>query len=82
MMRQELFDDDLEQVSGGTVFLSKAKMMVGFEATGEKFKLKNCTYKDAWLLIDAMHDQYTNAGKTGSEYEIAVRDAMKAKGWI
>lgn len=82
MMRQQLFDDDLEQVSGGTVYLSKMKMKVGFEATQQKFDLQNCTYQEAWGLIDAMHDEYTNAGKTGTEYEIAVRDAMRAKGWI
>ena len=81
-MREQLANDQLEQVNGGTVYVSKMKMMVGFEVTGEKFKLQNCTYLDALGLIDAMHTEYTNAGKSGTEYEIAVRDAMIAKGWI
>lgn len=81
-MRKELEDIELEQVVGGTIFLSKAKMKVGFETTGEIFNLKNCTYMDALILIDAMHTQYTNSGKTDVEYEADVKNTMIAKGWI
>ena len=63
-MKKELIDEQLEQVTGGTVIISKDAMMVGFDTLGEMYNLVNCTYRDARNfrddLIDA-HQDMNNA---------------------
>ncbi len=79
-MREELSFDQLEQVNGGVVFLSKDWMKIGFSTLGQTCSLKNCTYGQALALVDQIYEQYKDQGNAAVDR--ATRDAFQAKGWI
>lgn len=79
-MKEQINENELENVVGGTVVVSGDKMKVGFTTLGEKYNLKNCTFQEAMSVIYGMYGQYTD--HTGVSFDTAVRDALKAKGWI
>lgn len=79
-MREELNDMQLEAVQGGTVYLSRDNMKIGFSTLGQTFSLKNCTYSQALNLVDSMFSN--NPQATDQEFDKAVRKAFKQKGWI
>lgn len=79
-MRQQLNEQAMEQVVGGTVIISKDYMMIGFDTTQEKFNLKNCTYRQARDYVDDLLD--SNPGLSNAEFDTLVKNGMKAKGWI
>lgn len=79
-MKEQIFDNDLEKVVGGTVIVSGDKMRVGFTTLGEKYNLQNCTFEDVMSVIYGMYGQYTDS--TGVSFDTAVRDALSDRGWI
>ena len=79
-MREPLDDQKLEQVNGGTVYLSRDYMKIGFSTLGQTFDLKGCDYYQALALVDSLFVE--NPGKTDNEFDKIVRKAFKAKGWI
>lgn len=79
-MREMLNEQDVENVVGGTVIISKDNMIVGFSTTKEKFNLKGCTYRQARDLVDDLLEDNPNLGN--SAFDALVKKTMKAKGWI
>ncbi len=80
MMREQINDNALENVVGGTVVVSADKMKVGFTTLGKKFNLKNCTFDQAMTVIYGMYGQYKDS--TGESFDTAVMNALKAKDYI
>lgn len=79
-MREQLNFDDLEQVSGGVVYLSKDWMKIGFSTLGQTFSLKNCTFGQAFALADSIYEQYKDQGNAAVDN--ATKAAFQANGWI
>jgi len=79
-MKQELNDQDLEQVVGGTVYVNTSKMRVSFTTLGEGAKLRNCEDYEVMALTSQLYGQYKSQGNLA--YETAVKEAFKEKGWI
>lgn len=79
-MRQELNMEDLEQVNGGVVYLSKDWMKIGFSTLRETFSLQNCTYTEAYLLADAMYEAHKAEGNAA--VDAATKAAFQERGWI
>ena len=79
-MRKEMDMGGVEQVVGGTVCISESRMLIKFtELNCETYSLK-CSYNQANILALTMYEQYKNA--SAEEYEIAVRDEFRNRGWI
>lgn len=79
-MKQELNEQDLEQVVGGTVYVNTSKMKVSFTTLGSSCKLINCEDYEVMALVSQLYGQYKSQGNEA--YETAVRDALRAKGWV
>ncbi len=79
-MKKELIDNQLEEVVGGTVIISKDAMKVGFSTMGQMFSLKNCTYRQARNLVDDLLD--ANPNMTNSQFDQYCKKELQAKGWI
>lgn len=79
-MRELLDMDQLEQVSGGVVYLSKDWMKIGFSTLGETYSLKNCSFGSAYALADEVYEQYKSQGNEAVDR--ATKAAFQAKGWI
>lgn len=79
-MRSEINNEELEQVTGGSVRLNTTKMMIGFSVLQKKFSLKNCTDTQAMILVTTLYDQYRTAGDRA--YEQATLNAFHDKGWL
>jgi len=78
-MREQINDQDMEEVVGGIVRVNGNRSRVGFTTLGIAFDYK-CSYGEALGLAASMYEQYKNSSQ--AEYETAVMNAMKAKGWI
>ena len=79
-MRVQMNEQDMEQVVGGTVIISKDYMNVGFSTTREKFDLKNCTYKQVRDFVDDLLE--ANPGLGNAEFDALAKKELQAKGWI
>jgi len=79
-MRTEINNEELEQVTGGSVRLNTTKMMIGFSVLQQKYKLKNCTDTQAMILVATLYEQYKTSGDRA--YEEATLAAFRAKGWL
>jgi len=79
-MKFELDDKMVEDVTGGTVILSKDAMKVGFSTLGEMYDLKNCTYKQARDLRDDELDK--GLGLNNLEFDKHMRDLYRELNWI
>lgn len=79
-MKQEINDQELDLVTGGTVYISRDKMRVGFSSTGEKYDLKNCTFRQANDLAQDLWEANQTMGD--SAFDALVKSEMKARGWI
>lgn len=77
-MRQELNDNQMEQVNGGTVKFNGQK--VQFTVHKETFDVKNCDTDAANLLIVQLYAQYKYNGNR--VFEQKVKEAFEANGWI
>jgi len=51
-MKTLVDENMMEDVTGGTVIISKQTMNVGFSTLGEKYHLEGCTYQQARDLRD------------------------------
>lgn len=79
-MRSELTNEEMEQVSGGSVRLNTTKMMIGFSVLQQKYKVVNCTDEEASSLVLSLYFKYKTAGDLA--YEQATLDAFNANGWL
>lgn len=79
-MRTKLNDSDMDKVVGGTVIISKDRMIVGFDTLGEKYSLKNCTYREARDYRDDLIDSCSNM--SNSEFDKYCKKKFKDRGWI
>ena len=79
-MRQEINDMEMDQVVGGTVSLSEARMKICFSTLNDKRNLKNCTFKEARDLCNQLFA--ANADLTERQYDALVRDEFEKRGWI
>ena len=79
-MREQINDQEMENVVGGTVIISKDYMNVGFSTTREKFDLKNCTFKQARNLVDDLLEE--NPNLSNAEFDQLAKKTLQSKGWI
>ena len=80
-MRQELNENALDDVVGGTVKISESRKQIKFtEISGSKAYKFNCTFSEATILAAQIYGQY--AGKSAAEYEEACKAAFEERGWI
>jgi len=79
-MREQINFEDLEQVNGGVVYLSKDWMKVGFSTLKETYSLQNCTFGQAYALADAIYEQYKTQGNIAVDQ--ATKAAFQKNGWI
>ena len=79
-MREQINMEELEQVNGGVVYLSKDWMKVGFSTLKETYSLQNCTFGQAFALADSVYEQYKDQGN--SVVDQKTKEAFQAKGWI
>lgn len=79
-MRAQIGMEDLDQVNGGVVYLSKDFMKVGFSTLKQTFSLQNCTFGQALSLVDSIYEQYKDQGD--SMVDQKTKEALQAKGWI
>ena len=79
-MKQEINEQDLEQVVGGTVYVNGSKMTIKFTVLGAGYRLKNCEDYEVMGLVSQLYGQYKTQGDQA--YETAVKNALRAKGWI
>ena len=79
-MREQINDQEMENVVGGTVIISKDYNNIGFSTTREKFDLKNCTFKQARNYVDDLLEEHPEM--SNAEFDNFVKNAFKAKGWI
>lgn len=74
----ELNDEELDQVSGGTVYISAGYKQIAFSNLGTVYNLKNCTPQQARDFCESMIGKYA----TDAEYDAACEAALKEMGWI
>ena len=79
-MRQELNLEDMDKVNGGVVYLSKVWMKIGFSTSYETYDLVNCSYAQAFALVDECYELHKNEGNAACD--AATKAAFQAKGWI
>ena len=79
-MRQQLDDNAMEQVVGGTVRLNTTRMRIGFTVLHQSYDLKNCEDYEAMGLLSQVYGQYKTQGDLA--FEEATIAALRAKGWI
>ena len=79
-MREQINENALENVVGGTVVVSGDKMKVGFTTLNEKYSLKNCTFDQVMSVIYGMYGSYQD--HTGTDFDTAVKQALQSRGWI
>lgn len=79
-MKQEINDQELDMVTGGTVYISRDKMKVGFSSTGRKYNLKNCTFREANNLAQDLWEANQTLGDAA--FDALVESEMSHRGWI
>lgn len=79
-MRQEINENEVEKIVGGTVILSKDYNTVAFSTTRQKFSLQNCTYRQARDYVEDLKDE--NPGLSNAEFDALAMKKLQAKGWI
>lgn len=78
IMRQELNDNQMEQVVGGTVRFNGTK--VQFTVLNETYTVQNCDSDQANLVIVTLYAQYKRQGNR--VFETKVKEAFAANGWL
>ena len=79
-MRKELNNEQIGNVVGGTVIISKDYMKVGFDTLGQMYDLKNCTYKEARNYRDDLIEQ--NPQMSNVEFDKFCKAKFAERGWI
>lgn len=78
-MRKPIEDIELEAVSGGAVILSAPLGVVGFNTTGEIFKIKG----DPKEMRDLLNDLYdANENMSDAAFDQLVKKEFYDRGWI
>lgn len=79
-MRKEIINsEDLEDVTGGEVVMSKSLNRVGFNTTGEVFKIKG-DFKTMRNRLLSLYDANPTMGE--AEFDQLVKHEFQSKGWI
>ena len=79
-MREQINENELNEVVGGTVVISRDKMRVAFTSTRERFNLMNVDFKTARNLADELWENNTTLGD--AEFDALVKSEFQARGWI
>lgn len=79
-MREQIDEQNLEQVVGGEVIINGNRMNVAFSTLKKAFRLKNCTYTDAMYVAMSLYEQ--NKDLSPQEYDTLVMNTFSDKGWI
>lgn len=79
-MKQEINDQELDFVTGGTVYISRDKMKVGFSSSGRKYNLKNCTFREANNLAQDLWEANQTLGDAA--FDALVESEMHRRNWI
>lgn len=79
-MREQIHEQDLDQVVGGIVRVSGNKMKVNFTTLRQVYPLKNCEASDASLLAQILYNQHKDEGDLA--YEQIVLQEFQNRGWI
>ncbi len=79
-MKEQINEQDIEQVTGGTVVFNKRWGNVSFSTTGDKYTLKNCSVDDAWSLVERLRETHRNLSE--EEFDNLIRTTFEGKGWI
>lgn len=79
-MKQEINDQELDLVTGGTVYISRDKMKVGFSSSGRKYDLKNCTFRDAFNVAQDLWEANQTLGD--ADFDALVESTFRDNGWI
>ncbi len=78
-MKQEINENEIDQVVGGAVCISEAKNRISFSTLGEGYPLK-CTYKEANSLVISLFGQHSDMSE--KEFDQFVKQTFQNKGWI
>ena len=77
-MRQELNDQDMNEVVGGTVNLSEAANKIGFTTLHEGYTLK-CIFDEAKKLVSKL---YAENDLSESAFDKLVKQEFSDRHWI
>lgn len=78
-MREMINENQLEEITGGAVTLSKQMNMCGFTTLGKIFKIK----AEFNLLRDRLNVLYDEYGHmSDQDFDTLVMNDFKEKGWI
>lgn len=80
MVKQHLDEEEMEKVVGGTVYISRDKMKVGFSSTRRTYNIVNAEYKDVRNLADDLWEANTLLGDIA--FDALVESELLARGWI
>ena len=78
-MKQEINENEIDQVVGGAVCLSEKRKRISFSTLGEGYDLK-CSYRDANVYVATLFAQHPEMGE--QEFDEFVKNAFMSKGWI
>ena len=79
-MRTEIKDNQLDNVVGGTVIISKDYNVIGFTTLGEKFNLVGVDARTARNFVEELLD--ANRDMTNAAFDAFCKEQLQAKGWI
>ncbi len=77
-MREQINENALEEVVGGTVNLSEAANKIGFTTLHEGYTLK-CSYKEAKKLVSQL---FAANDLSEAAFDKLVKKEFQARGWI
>lgn len=77
-MREMINNEDLFQIAGGRVNLSREKNKIGFTTLAEGYELK-CSFEDARDLLTSLFSQYDTSE---AAFDQIVKDEFMSRGWI
>ena len=78
-MRQEISENEINDVVGGAVCISEKRKRISFSTLGEGYPLK-CSYRDANTYVATLFAQHPEMGE--QEFDEFVKQAFQNKGWI
>lgn len=78
-MRQNINENELEKVNGGTVYISEDRNAVAFDTIGKAYRLK-CSFDDAKQYLAQLYCD--NCHLSEKAFDELVRDKFKEKGYI
>ena len=78
-MRQEISDNQLDTIVGGTTCLSESQNRISFTTLGCGYELK-CDFKTARTFLVGLFAEYPDM--TEKEFDTFARKQFRAKGYI